>query len=125
MSYGNGIEKVVEGVNEQRKTVFKSTQCLQILIKRKTKVPDADKRNGDSLYKYQTMMVGYQTATAGLVRQFRFQELAVQASDVGNAFVLGANGFASTSVGAVTEAEFVHLSHHGLGTLGCFGAALR
>ena len=59
-----------------------------------------------------------------LVLELRNDELAVEASDVSDAFVLGANSFASTRVGAVTEAEFVHLRYHHLRTLSTFYATL-
>ena len=60
-----------------------------------------------------------------LVSELSLDELTVEASDVGDAFVLRADSFASTSVGAVTETEFVHLGNHCLGTLGSFGTTLR
>lgn len=49
---------------------------------------------------------------------------AVQAGDVGDRFVLGADGFASTGVGAVTKSEFIHLGHHEFRTTCGFGATL-
>lgn len=60
----------------------------------------------------------------GLVCQLSLDELAVHAGDVGDAFVLGTNGFASTRVGAVAETELIHLGHHGLGTLRAFDTTL-
>ena len=51
-------------------------------------------------------------------------ELAVQAGDVGYRLVLGALGLAGAGVGAVAEAQLLHLHDHGLGTLGGLGAAL-
>ena len=60
-----------------------------------------------------------------LVGQLSLDELAVQAGDVGDGLALGADGFAGTGVGAVAEAEFVHLGYHGLGTAGSLDAALR
>ena len=45
--------------------------------------------------------------SADLVCHFRFQELAVEASDVGDAFALRANGFAGAGVGAVTNVQLV------------------
>ena len=59
-----------------------------------------------------------------LVGQFCLDELAVQAGDVGNRLTLRANSLASAGVGAVTKAQFVHLCHHVLGTLGSFYATL-
>lgn len=63
-------------------------------------------------------------AVLGLVSQLSLDELAVHTGDVSDAFVLGANRFTSTRVGAVAEAEFVHLSHHGLSALSAFYTAL-
>ena len=60
-----------------------------------------------------------------LVGQFGLQEFAVEACDVGNGFVLRANGLARTCVGAVSESQFVHLRNHGLDALGSLGASLR
>lgn len=59
-----------------------------------------------------------------LVGQLGFDELAVEAGNVGDGLVLGTYGFAGTGVGAVTETEFVHLGYHGFGTLGGFYTAL-
>ena len=56
-----------------------------------------------------------------LVGEFCLDELAVEAGDVGNRFVLGANGFAGTRVGAVAETELVHLGHHGLARFAASG----
>ena len=52
----------------------------------------------------------------GLVGQLSLEELAVEASDVADAYALGALGLAGTSVGAVTEAELIHAGEHSLGT---------
>ena len=47
-----------------------------------------------------------------LFRALCGDEFAVEASDVAQRYVLGAFGCASTGVGAVAEAEFVHLAYH-------------
>ena len=60
-----------------------------------------------------------------LVGQLCLDELAVQAGDVGDGFVLWAHGLAGAGVGAVTEAELVHLSHHCLSALSGLRTALR
>ena len=52
----------------------------------------------------------------GLVGKLSLEVLAVEASDVADAYALGALGLAGTSVGAVTEAELIHTSEHSLGT---------
>ena len=54
-----------------------------------------------------------------LVSELSLDELAVEASDVGDRLVLRALSLASTSVGAVTEAELLHLGDHCLSTLSC------
>ena len=59
-----------------------------------------------------------------LVGELGLDHLAVQASDVGDGLVLRADSLASTSVGAVTEAEFVHLGYHVLHTAGSLYATL-
>ena len=59
-----------------------------------------------------------------LVCQLCLDELAVEAGNVGDGFAFWAYGFASTGVGAVAKAEFVHLGHHCLGTTGCLYATL-
>ena len=59
-----------------------------------------------------------------LVSQFCLDELAVQAGDVGNGLVLRADSLAGAGVGAVTEAEFVHLGNHVLHTTGSLYATL-
>ena len=59
-----------------------------------------------------------------LIGEFGADVFAVQASDVGDRFVLGADGFASTGVGAVTKSEFVHLGHHEFRTTCGFYATL-
>ena len=56
---------------------------------------------------------------SGLVLHLSLEELAVEASDVADAYALGALGLAGTSVGAVTEAELIHAGKHSLGTAGC------
>ena len=52
----------------------------------------------------------------GLVGKLSLQVLTVETSDVADAYTLGTLGLTSTSVGAVTEAELIHLGEHGLGT---------
>ena len=69
-------------------------------------------------------MAGCHTLTVGLVSELCLDELAVQASDIGDRLVLRALSLASAGVGAVAEAEFLHLGHHGLGTLGSLGTTL-
>ena len=59
-----------------------------------------------------------------LVGQLCLDELAVEAGDVGDGFAFWAYGFASTSIGAVAKAEFVHFGYHCLGTTGCLYATL-
>ena len=59
-----------------------------------------------------------------LVGQLCLDELAVQAGDVGDGLVLRADGLAGAGVGAVAEAEFIHLGDHGLSALGCLGTSL-
>lgn len=70
-------------------------------------------------------LIAYYGWLSDLVGKFGFDELAVQAGDVGNGFVLGANGFAGTGIRAVTETELVHFRYHSLCALGCFGTSLR
>ena len=64
------------------------------------------------------------TNTIHLVCQFCLDHLAVEAGDVGDGLVLRADGLAGTSVGAVTETEFVHLGNHVLHTTGSLYTAL-
>ena len=59
-----------------------------------------------------------------LVLQLGPDEVAVQVGDVDDRLVLGALGLASTGVGAVAEAQLVHLHQHGLGTTQCLRLAL-
>ena len=56
---------------------------------------------------------------SGLVLHLSLEELAVEASDVADAYALGTLGLAGTGVGAVTEAELIHAGKHSLGTAGC------
>ena len=58
------------------------------------------------------------------VGQFGFDELPVEPGDIGDGLVLRADSLASTRVGAVAESKFLHLRHHGLGTLGSLWPAL-
>ena len=60
-----------------------------------------------------------------LVGKLSLDHLAVEASDVGDGLVLRADGLAGASVGAVTEAEFVHLGDHVLHTTSSLYATLR
>jgi len=60
-----------------------------------------------------------------LVGNLGLQHLAVEAGDVGDGLVLGANGLAGASVGAVAEAQLVHLGNHVLHTAGSLYTALR
>ena len=60
-----------------------------------------------------------------LVGEFSLDHLAIQTSDIGDGLVLRADGLAGASVGAVTEAELVHLGDHVLHTTGSLYAALR
>ena len=60
-----------------------------------------------------------------LVGELGLDHLAVQASDVGDGLVLRADSLTSTSVGAVTEAELVHLGDHVLHSTGSLYATLR
>ena len=53
--------------------------------------------------------------TRELFRAFGFDKLAVEAGDVAQRDVLGALGSTGTSVGAVTEAELIHLGDHSAG----------
>ena len=66
----------------------------------------------------------YYNKVRSLVCQLGLDHLAVQASDVGDSLVLRADGLAGASVGAVTEAELVHLGNHVLHTTGSLYAAL-
>ena len=59
-----------------------------------------------------------------LICQFCLDHLAVQAGDVGDGLVLRADSLAGAGVGAVTEAEFVHLGDHVLHTTGSLYATL-
>ena len=59
-----------------------------------------------------------------LICQLCLDELAVEASDVGDGFALRAYGFAGACVGAVAEAELVHLGYHCLGAASCLYATL-
>lgn len=61
----------------------------------------------------------------GLVGELCLDELAVEAGNVGDGLALGTNGLAGTGVGTVTEAQFVHLGNHCLGTACSLYLALR
>jgi hypothetical protein len=52
----------------------------------------------------------------GLVSELSLDELTVKASDVGNGLALGTYCLTRTGVGTVTEAQFIHLGNHSLGT---------
>ena len=60
-----------------------------------------------------------------LVCQFSLDELAVQTCDIGDGLILRALSLAGTGVGAVTEAELLHLGDHVLDTASSLDAALR
>ena len=64
-------------------------------------------------------LLSFMLTLVGLVLHLSFEELAVETSDVADAYALGALGLAGTSVGAVTEAELIHAGKHSLGTAGC------
>ena len=59
-----------------------------------------------------------------LVGQLRLDELTVQTGDVSDSLVLRAHSLACTGVGAVAEAELIHLGDHGLGALSGLRTAL-
>lgn len=60
----------------------------------------------------------------GLVGELSLDVLAVQASDVGDRLVLRALSLTSASVGAVTEAQLLHLGNHVLGATCSLGTTL-
>lgn len=60
----------------------------------------------------------------GLVAALSAEELAVEACDVAELDVLRALGSAGTCVGAVTEAELVHLGNHSLHAAFCLNLTL-
>ena len=60
----------------------------------------------------------------GLFRNLGIDELAVETGDIAQRNALGAFGCAGTGVGAVAEAEFVHLVDHGAGAAGTFNLSL-
>ena len=72
-------------------------------IARKRKGPDA--KSGPWSYR----------CRRSLVFELRRKELAVQAGDMRDGDLLGTFGLAGTRVGAVAEAQFVHLGDHRLG----------
>ena len=49
------------------------------------------------------------------VREFSFEELAVEAGDMGNSYTLRALKLAGAGIGTVAKAQLIHLGHHGLG----------
>ena len=59
------------------------------------------------------------TNLRSLVLHLSLEELAVETSDVADAYALGALSLAGTGVGAVTEAELILAGEHCLGTAGC------
>ena len=59
-----------------------------------------------------------------LIREFRFEELAVEPRDVRYGYALRALHLASAGVGTVSESEFVHLGDHGLDPSLGLGTAL-
>lgn len=80
-----------------------------------TKIPGAFRRRGLMSVSEKDRLIG----------QFRLDELAVKARDVCYRLVLGALSLASACVGAVAEAQLLHLHYHRLGALCSLGAALR
>lgn len=60
-----------------------------------------------------------------LVLELRREELPVQTGDVRNRNHLRTLGLASSRIGTVTEAQFVHLGHHRLGAAGTLDTSLR
>ena len=69
-------------------------------------------------------MCGQSHLCRGLVAQLSAEELAVHTADVAELDVLRTFSSASTSVGTVTETEFVHLSHHSFHAALSLGLAL-
>ena len=65
-----------------------------------------------------------QKSSYALVSQLSLEKLAVQAGNIGDRLTLRADSLASTRVGAVAEAQLVHLGHHVLGTLSSLYTAL-
>ena len=61
-------------------------------------------------------LLSFMLILVGLVSQLSLEELAVEASDVADAYTLGTLSLTSTGVGTVTEAELIHTSEHSLGT---------
>ena len=59
-----------------------------------------------------------------LIREFRFEELAVEPRDMRYGYALRALHLAGAGVGAVSESEFVHLGDHGLDPSLGLGTAL-
>ena len=70
-------------------------------------------------------MTGGHTLTVGLVSELCLDELAVEASDIGDRLVLRALSLASAGVGAVAEAKLLHLHNHRLGAFCGLWTALR
>ena len=66
----------------------------------------------------------YYNKVKPLVSHLCLDHLAVQAGDVGDGLVLRADCLAGASVGAVTEAEFIHLGNHVLHTTGSLNLTL-
>ena len=71
------------------------------------------------------MLNNVRSTNVRLVGELSLDELTVEASDVGDRLVLRALSLAGAGVGAVTEAELLHLSHHVLHTASSLYAALR
>ena len=65
-----------------------------------------------------------QKSRYALVSQLSLEKLAVQAGNIGDRLTLRADSLASTGVGAIAEAQLVHLGHHVLGTLSSLYTAL-
>ena len=60
-----------------------------------------------------------------LISELCLNHLAVQTRDVRDGLVLRADSLAGTGVGAVAEAQLIHLSYHVLHTTGSLYATLR
>ena len=61
-------------------------------------------------------LLSFMLILVGLVGKLCLEVLAVETSDVADAYALGALCLAGTCVGAVTEAELIHTSEHSLST---------
>ena len=61
-------------------------------------------------------LLSFMLILVGLVGKLCLEVLAVETSDVADAYALGTLSLTGTSVGAVTEAELIHTSEHSLST---------